>query len=244
MKTLLLPFVIIRNLIILLWLIFSGSLAVLARLVTFKSAAGLWVVKHIYCRGFFVLLGNRVTSSGLENIDISKTYVFTANHESHLDTQAIFLHYPKYLFFIAKKELKNVPVVGWVIWAMGMIFVDRKNPERAKESLSKAADMIRGGKNIISFPEGTRNKDGQLGRFKKGLFALALQAEVDVIPVTVLGAREAMPSGSFKLRSEPIHVHFSPAVSHAEFKDDPIRFANSVRDIVAKNRTELRHYLD
>jgi len=216
-----------------------GFVSVLVRLVTFSERAGLWTVKNLYCRGFFFLLNTKLTCSGLEHIDTSKTYVFTANHESYLDTQAIFLQYPHYLYFIAKKELKYIPIVGWVIMAMGMIFVDRKNKERSKASMEKAAQMIAGGKNVISFPEGTRSKDGEIKRFKRGLFRLALMAEVDVVPVSVSGAFESMPPDTARMRSHPIHVHYGAPISHRDYIDKPEEFAEAVREIVIKNKAKF-----
>ena len=238
MKSLLLfPIRIIQSVLLFLWLLIMGTLAVLMSFVFRSQRGGLWVVRNMYCRGFHIILGYTPTSTGLELIDTSKTYVFASNHESHLDTQAIFISYPKYLFFIAKKELKHVPVVGWVISAMGMIFVDRKNPERAKASLAQAAEMIRQGKNVISFPEGTRTKDGEIHQFKKGLFALALEARVDIVPVAVSGAREVMPAGSFKLNPGPMHISFGAPIDHTKYIDDPIGFANATREEVIRMKT-------
>ncbi len=235
MKSILLfPLKIIQSALLLLWLITMGTLAVLMSFVFRSQRGGLWVVRNLYCRGFHIILGYTPTSSGLEQIDTSKTYVFASNHESHLDTQSIFISYPKYLFFIAKKELKHVPVVGWVISAMGMIFIDRKNSERAKQSLAQAAEMIRQGKNVISFPEGTRSKDGEIKQFKKGLFALAIAAGVDVVPVAVSGTREVMPAGSFKLRPGPIHVSFGAPIDHTQFIGNPIAYSEAVQNEVLK----------
>jgi len=137
-----------------------------------------------------------------------------------MDVQSIFMCYPKYLRFIAKKELKYVPVVGWVIISLGMLFVDRKNSDKAKESMKLAAQKVRDGVNLISFPEGTRSKTGELGPFKKGLFALAISAEVDVIPVAIIGAKEVMPVGSFSIRTRPIHVAFGKPIPSSEYQKD------------------------
>jgi 1-acyl-sn-glycerol-3-phosphate acyltransferase len=155
-----------------------------------------------------------------------------------MDTQSIYMNYPKNLHFIAKKELKYTPVVGWVIAALGMIFIDRKNSEKAKQSLAKAAELIRNGKNVISFPEGTRTKDGEMRRFKRGLFSIALEAGVDVVPVAVSGAREVMPSGSFKMRPGPIHIAYGQPMDHTLFIGRPEAFADEVRAEVIRMKEE------
>lgn len=234
------PLRMIQSLFLLAWLIMAGTLSVLVSLLSFNQTAGHWVMKHIYCRGFFVILGYTPTSSGLDNLDFTKTYVFASNHESHMDTQSIYMNYPKNLHFIAKKELKYVPVVGWVISALGMIFVDRKNSEKARQSIAKAALLIRNGKNVISFPEGTRTKDGEIKRFKRGLFNIALQAGVDIVPVAVAGAREVMPSGSFKISPGPIHVAFGKPIDHTQFIGNPEGYADVVREEVIRMKAEWK----
>ncbi|NNC82315.1 MAG: 1-acyl-sn-glycerol-3-phosphate acyltransferase [Flavobacteriales bacterium] len=239
-KILLFPLRVLQHILLLSWLVIAGSLATLVALFSFSPKAGHWVVKNIYCRGFHVLLGFTPTCSGLERLDYDKVYVFASNHESHMDTQSIYMNYPKNLHFIAKKELKYTPIVGWVIAALGMIFIDRKNRERAQASLTKAAGLIRNGKNVISFPEGTRTKDGDIKRFKKGLFALALEAGVDVVPVAVSGAREVMASGSMVIHPGPIHIAFGSPVDHTQFIGDPEGFANQVREEVI----QMKEYWD
>lgn len=234
------PFRVLRGIALLVWLVGTGTLASLIAILLFWTDAGFWVVKNIYCRGFAIILGHTPTYSGLEHIDLSKTYVLAGNHESHLDVQSIFMSYPKYLRFIAKKELKYVPVVGWVIMALGMLFVDRKNSDSAKASMKIAAQKVRDGVNIISFPEGTRSKTGELGPFKKGLFGLAVDAGVDVIPVAVVGAKEVMPVGSFKLRSGPIHIAFGKPIPTGQYQKNLEGLSNAVRTEIIQMREEWR----
>jgi 1-acyl-sn-glycerol-3-phosphate acyltransferase len=241
MKDILLtPIRFLRGLLLFFWLIFAGTLASVTALLFFWTDAGFWVVRNIYCRGFFIIMGFTPTYSGLELIDFKKTYVLVSNHESHMDVQSIFMSYPKYLRFIAKKELKYVPVVGWVIMSLGMLFVDRSNKDKARESMKKAAEKVRAGVNIISFPEGTRSKTGELKAFKKGLFGLAMDAGVDVIPVAVIGAREVMPAGKLKLRPGPIHVAFGAPINTARFSNDVDGLANEAREQILKMREEWR----
>ncbi len=237
---LLLPIRFLRGLVLFLWLLFGGTLASVCALIFFWTDAGYWVVKNIYCRGFFIIMGITPTYSGLELIDFKKTYVLVANHESHMDVQSIFMSYPKYLRFIAKKELKYVPVVGWVIMSLGMLFVDRSNSEKARESMKKAAEKVRSGVNIVSFPEGTRSKTSEMKSFKKGLFGLAIDAGVDVIPVAIIGAREVMPAGKLKLRPGPIHVAFGAPIDINRFQNDIEGLTKEAREEILKMREEWR----
>ena len=78
----------------------------------------------------------------------------------------------KPIHFIAKKELKKIPFIGWYVTAAGMIFIDRTNREKAMRSMKKAGTLIRNGRNVITFPEGTRSSNGKLNLFKRGSFII------------------------------------------------------------------------
>jgi len=130
-------------------------------------------------------------------------------------------------------ELKKAPFVGWLGQAVGMIFIDRKDSEAAKRTIKEAGNQIKNGKNIISFAEGTRTKTGEIGRFKKGSFAIALENDIDIIPVKVVGAREILPSGTFKLRPGHVHVYFGDKILTSEFdKNKPEELADYTRSKV------------
>ncbi|MFT4660300.1 MAG: 1-acyl-sn-glycerol-3-phosphate acyltransferase [Patiriisocius sp.] len=233
----------IRNILAVSWLIIAGSfgsiLLLIGKLFGDQGKWGMLWIKYVFIPPALWILGARVTTTGLDNLDSKKSYVFASNHESHLDTPAIYWQSPRILYFIAKAELRKAPIIGWFISLSGMLFVDRKNSTKAKESLQQAADMIRNGKNIISFPEGSRTKTGEIGQFKKGLFALAIQAKTDVIPVTIHGAREVWPSGTYKTNSGKILIHFGEPVPHTKFETDPIGFSKEVREIVIAQKAKL-----
>lgn len=227
----------VRDVLAILWFVVTGLICV--PIIIISTKYGMLFTKKILCPGIFFWLGIKVQAQGMENLDPNKVYVFTANHESHLDTPAIYWKYPHILYFIAKAALKKAPIVGWFISLSGMIFVDRGDSEKAKASLARALEMIKNGKRIISFPEGTRTKDGNIARFKKGLFQLALDAELDVVPVTVKGAYEIWPSSRMSTKRGNIIIHFSQPVDHNQFQGDAISFANHVRAQIESKKTEL-----
>ena len=233
----------VRNVLAVLWLLVAGSigslLLLVGRIFGDNGKWGMLWIKHIFIPPALWILGAKVITTGIENLDLNSSYVFTANHESHLDTPAIYWQYPKLLYFIAKAELKKAPIIGWFIALSGMLFVDRTNPEKAKKSLAEAATMIQNGKNIISFPEGSRTKDGSIGRFKKGLFSLAIAAKTDVVPVTIKGAREVWPSGTYRTQSGVIRIHFGKPIRYTQYEANPVGFANAVREIIVKTKEKL-----
>jgi 1-acyl-sn-glycerol-3-phosphate acyltransferase len=149
----------------------------------------------------------------LENIKSGQqSAIFMSNHQSLLDPPLLMGAIPVPAVYIAKKELKWVPFVGWAAMTAGMIFIDRGNSERAAISLAKAAEQIANGKNVVIFPEGTRTKDGRIGKFKKGGFSLAIKARVPIVPLVTIGGWDILPRGAFRPRRGKISVMFGRAV--------------------------------
>jgi 1-acyl-sn-glycerol-3-phosphate acyltransferase len=142
-----------------------------------------------------------------------QSVIFMSNHESQMDPPILVAALPVPAVYIAKKELKYVPFIGWAGWAAGVIFIDRGNRDRAIRSIHDAAQQIRGGKNVVIFPEGTRSRLGEMLPFKKGGFALAMDAGVPIIPMATVGGFRVLASGSLRIRpgrytlrvGEPVH---------------------------------------
>ena len=117
------------------------------------------------------------------------------------------------LHFLAKKELARVPFLGAYIRAMGMVFIDRDAPREARASVGRAAELLAAGRNVVSFPEGTRSRDGRLGEFKSGGFGAAIDAGADVVPVALVGTGRVLPPGGFQPRPGTIEVRLGEPIS-------------------------------
>lgn len=152
------------------------------------------MARTMWAPGILWICGVKLKVKGLEYLDIGRSYVLVSNHQSFLDIPILFRSIIINLYFVAKKELKKIPFLGWYMMATGMIFIDRTNRTKSIASLKKAAKLIQKGKSVIMFPEGTRSKDGYLADFKKGPFMLARQANVEVLPVGI-----SEPDGHFKV---------------------------------------------
>jgi 1-acyl-sn-glycerol-3-phosphate acyltransferase len=152
--------------------------------------AEFWARVHLMASGI------KVSVTGLENI-ASPPYIFMCNHQSALDIFSLFVALPLQFKWIAKRELFFIPFLGWAMKRAGYISLDRKHPREAIRAMDDAAQKIRGGMNIIIFPEGTRSEDGSLLPFKKGVFTLALRAKVPIVPVGISGSSKLQPKGSF-----------------------------------------------
>jgi 1-acyl-sn-glycerol-3-phosphate acyltransferase len=192
--------------LIMLWSSLCVIFASLLLLVSFNRKSAFWAARRIWAPGVLRIARIQLEVEGKEYLDPSRPVVFIMNHQSFLDVPAAFASLQSDLHFIAKKELKYVPFIGWYMQMVGMIFVDRKKGSHAISSMRKAGRLVRTGRTVLAFPEGTRSHTGKIGPFKKGIFFTAIEAKVPMIPVIVDGAINLMPSGSFLVRPGKIRI--------------------------------------
>jgi len=164
------------------------------------------------------MAGLEVEVKGEENLWTKRPAVFILNHQSSVDLFLAAKLIRKDAVGIAKKELKNFPIIGQMMAAAGVIFIDRKNKEKAIEAMKPAVDALKSGTSIIIFPEGTRSKDYTLGAFKKGAFHLAMQAKVPIVPIIIRNAHDAMPLGTGVFREAAIEVKVLPPVPTSRWR--------------------------
>jgi 1-acyl-sn-glycerol-3-phosphate acyltransferase len=139
----------------------------------------------------------RVKVHGRRSIDPGQSYVIVANHRSHYDVFVLYGWLGIDFKWVMKAELRRIPGLGIGCEKVGHIFIDRSDHQAAMRSLEEAKRKITGGTSVIFFPEGTRSRKGELGRFKKGAFRMAKDLQLPILPVTVLGTREILPPGGF-----------------------------------------------
>ncbi len=130
----------------------------------------------------------RIEIQGLEHLDPSGPQLLVANHSGLHDILALSAHLPIQFRWVAKKSLFRVPFMGWHMRRSGYISIDRDHPRDAAKTIIAAANDIKSGVNAIAFPEGTRSRNGDLGPFLSGAFALALRTGVPLVPVTLEGS--------------------------------------------------------
>ena len=147
--------------------------------------------------------GVDVTVRGLERLVPGKTYVFVANHQSIYDIPCLFWNIPFQLRIIAKESLGRFPMLGPHLKRTGHMLVDRRKPDRSG-IFGWASRLTANGLSLIIFPEGTRSRDGMLGKFKGGSIMLAMQAGLPLVPISVIGSRHVMKKG--ELTTKPGHV--------------------------------------
>lgn len=170
-------------------------------------------VPRAWARRMLRIAGVRVEVEAAENIDSDAPQVVVANHTSWFDPLALAGYVPGPYVFVAKKEVERVPCFGRALRECGHIYIDRRDRDLAVESLEIARQRLEDdGPSIIMFPEGTRSATGELQRFKKGPFILAIQAGAEVVPTALIGSRDVMRKNTILIRPGVIRLRFGTPI--------------------------------
>ncbi|GMU64699.1 MAG: 1-acyl-sn-glycerol-3-phosphate acyltransferase [Acidobacteriota bacterium] len=203
------------------WSAFWIAVALVTVVLTRSTRPTLTLARRIWAPGLLVGAGARLEVRGLERLApylAGRPALFVANHRSWIDIAALYRALPLELHFLAKRELAKVPFLGSYMRLMGMVLVDRADPRRAKATVGRAAELLAAGCKVISFPEGTRSRDGRLGRFKSGGFGAALEAGADVVPIAIVGAGEVLPPDGFRVRPGRIELLIGEPIAVEPFR--------------------------
>ena len=124
--------------------------------------------------------------SGIENIP-KENCVFIANHQAIFDGFALLAYINKPFGFIAKKEIKKIPLVSSWIKSIGSIYLNRESPRESIKAIQEGVEKINQGYSMMIFPEGTRSLKSKMNSFKKGSMKLAIKSKVAIVPITIDG---------------------------------------------------------
>jgi len=156
-----------------------------------------------------------VKVSGLEKIDTTKTHVYAANHGSALDIPILYANLPFQFRIVFKKELLSYPMVGWYLKSSRQVCIDQQNPSHSTTDIRSAVKSLKAGMPLVIFPEGGRTPDGELMPFLPGAFFLALKAQVDIVPLALIGTFETLPMNTFHIKSRPLEMRVGEPISTA-----------------------------
>jgi 1-acyl-sn-glycerol-3-phosphate acyltransferase len=185
------------------WTAFCFCCGVLALIPAPRSGRLSYHVFRFWGWGFLFGFGAGVRVENGERLATDKPRLVVANHASWVDPPALLAARGLRLRFILKKELMKVPFVGWYSRLAGHYLLDREDPRAAKALMARAvANSRKYGFHPLVFPEGTRSKDGRLGELKPGSFQLAIDGDMEIQPIAILGSYAMMPSGT----SSPRHA--------------------------------------
>jgi 1-acyl-sn-glycerol-3-phosphate acyltransferase len=208
-----------------------GTLSVASSLVDrrgrFAHRCAQWWAKSI-----LGTTGVKVRVVGVDRVRGVASCVFAANHQSIYDIPIVFASLPCQLRIVAKASLGRFPFLGWHLRRSGHMLVDRERPGAAV--LKRMSRLVRHGASLIVFPEGSRSVDGEVGRFKGGIFLLAIDTQLPVVPLTIHDSRHVMKKGQLTVHPGDVRLTVHEPIATAGLSREAARaLADRVREVVA-----------
>lgn len=174
---------------------------------------------HWFSRAWSWLIMKTIFSpvkvTGLDKIDISQPLVYAVNHASALDIPVLYTYLPFQFRIAFKKELLSYPIVGWQLRRSGQVCIDQQNPAHSISSIRAALKGLKAGLPLVIYPEGGRTPDGEIKPFLAGAFFLAIKAQVDIVPVALVGTYELLPMDTYHIKCRPLEMRVGQPISTA-----------------------------
>ncbi|PXW89007.1 1-acyl-sn-glycerol-3-phosphate acyltransferase [Streptohalobacillus salinus] len=148
---------------------------------------------------------SNVMVQGLENLPEGPV-LFVSNHQSLFDILLFLGYINRPIGFIAKKEIKKIPLINAWMEEMQCVFIDRSNRRSALKVIDDGVESLEKGQSMVVFPEGTRSKDGSIQPFKSGSLRLATRANVPIVPVAIKDTRYMLEANDGKINAANIEL--------------------------------------
>jgi 1-acyl-sn-glycerol-3-phosphate acyltransferase len=174
-----------------------------------------------------------VNIQGLEFIDKKQSYVIVSNHQSFYDIFILYGWIGIDFKWVMKSSLRKVPFLGSACEKIEHIYIDRSNPAAAIKSINQAKEKIVNGTSVIFFPEGTRSTTGKIGTFKKGAFIFAMEMDLPILPITIIGTKNILPAKTLDLFPGKAEMIIHPPVPIENYKDKDIQLLmDHIKEII------------
>ena len=162
-----------------------------------KDAPHIERVIRMWSRVFLLLGPVTLETSGSEHLQSIRPYMLVSNHDSNFDIPVAFLATRRPIRYLTKKELFGIPIFSLAMRRVGMIETDRAVGVKAIGQVNTGVrDAVARGHTLMIYPEGTRTAGIEVRPFKKGAFRIAIDNQLDIIPIAVTGTGEAWEPGS------------------------------------------------
>lgn len=188
----------------------------------------------IWSRAALILSGCRIKIAGKENIRKGANYVVVANHQGAFDIFMMYGYLGISFRWVMKAGIRKIPFVGIACKYAGFIFVDEHNPNSIHRTMEAAEKVLASKSSIFIFPEGSRTKNGKMGRFKKGAFVMADDLDVPILPVTIDGSYDVLRIGSIIPHPRKLYLTIHPELKVSEFGEKPVSYIKASEE--AKQR--------
>lgn len=183
--------------------------------------------------------GAKVTVYGKENIPKDVPVVFMSNHQSNFDIPLLMVHINKSKGFVAKTELKKVAILRDWMEQINCVFMDRNDLRQSVKTIIEGIKLIKEGKSLVIFPEGTRSKGGSIGEFKGGSFKLATKPKVPIVPITINGSYKLLEQNGNKVKAAEVEIYIHPMIETANLtKEEADALPGKVKVIIMSKLDE------
>lgn len=171
------------------------------------------------------ICGTKVNCKGFENIPKDTAVLYVGNHRSFFDIVISYSMVPPLTGYIAKEEIKKVPILASWMKLMNCLFLNRTNPKEGIKTILSAIDMINSGKSVFIFPEGTRAKsDDDLKDFKEGSFKIAQKTGCPIIPVAFNNTSAIFEDHFPLLKKSYVSIEFGKPIYPDSLSGDDKKF--------------------
>lgn len=191
-------------------------------------------IDRTYCRVQVALTGSRWRAEVHPDVRPDRPYLFVQNHVNVLDHVTMYNATPHFKQGVELESHFRIPVYGWYMRRRGTIGIKRGDPDQRGDLLEKMRAEVALGHSILAFPEGTRTRDGSVGRFRRGMFYLARELGLPVVPTSVTGMYDVLRTGSWVMRPGDVTVYCDAPIETADVaREDIADLADRVRGIIA-----------
>jgi 1-acyl-sn-glycerol-3-phosphate acyltransferase len=212
--------------------LYTAILLILAAIVApFAHGHHVSPLMRLWGRMISRTCGIKVEIDGLENLDGLGSFVLVSNHQSLFDIIAVCYCIPREIRFVAKREIRKVPILGYVLARSENIVIDRQGGGKA---IRRAFEVVRHGYSICAFAEGHRYSDNRVHEFNDGAAWLAIATHLPCVPMAICGTAALMPRGSkFVIPGRRIRMRLGKPIATAGLKSaDRERLTRQLEDAV------------
>ena len=189
-----------------------------------------------WAKGFLKNSGCELEVEGIENIP-NGPVLFVGNHEGDFDIPVLMAGIAKPFGFISKIEVKKIPIVAGWMEVMGCVFMDRKDRRASVQAIRLGAQKLKDGHSMLIFPEGTRNRGGEIAEFKAGSLRLAKDTNVPIVPFVIKGTADLFEKNNNKIKPGKVKLVILPAVTSDQYEEQGMAaVAEHVHTMIVEER--------
>jgi len=193
-------------------------------------------LQRSFCRRIIFFAGAKIQVICSPGFDSQETSFFISNHVNLFDPFVLYCAIPQFVRGWELESHFNIPIYGWLMKRFGNVPVpDVRRPADLKRMWRLTRDAINSGTSLIVFPEGKRTRDGRVDEFQDGVFRVAQQLEIPVVPVSIVGSFQHHRTGHWMFWPATITVHLHPTIETGGMtKEDVPELRKRVRATISE----------